>query len=239
MSLRCVVRSSFLLHLLPRAIRGFANSATSAAVQYQSLRLHSRLFDPPWPESWFDPRFQQLIEVVTNSSSSVDSLTVSTLPSTTKIAAAKAAVVTDLISQGLITAEADGIYSFPMFTRNFTDIFLEELDNFYATGIPARRPNSMNMYGVIVNDIGMRPAIDELQRSMIQPLADLLFPEIASAGGGFDGHHSFIVRYNASEDKGLDMHTDDSDVTLNACLGRKGFEAAGLRFCGVSVVSCQ
>jgi hypothetical protein len=28
------------------------------------------------------------------------------------------------------------------------------------------------------------------------------------------------------------MHTDDSDVTLNVCLGRDGFRAAGLRFCG-------
>lgn len=36
----------------------------------------------------------------------------------------------------------------------------------------------------------------------------------------------------ADEDKGLDMHTDDSDVTLNICLGREGFEASGLTFCG-------
>ena len=33
--------------------------------------------------------------------------------------------------------------------------------------------------------------------------------------------------------KGLDMHTDDSDVTLNVCHGRDGFRAAGLRFCEV------
>ena len=28
------------------------------------------------------------------------------------------------------------------------------------------------------------------------------------------------------------MHTDDSDVTFNVCLGRD-FEAAGLTFCGM------
>ena len=28
------------------------------------------------------------------------------------------------------------------------------------------------------------------------------------------------------------MHTDDSDVTLNICLGREGFQASGLTFCG-------
>mmetsp|Transcript_71270 Transcript_71270/g.200643 ORF Transcript_71270/g.200643 Transcript_71270/m.200643 type:complete len:138 (+) Transcript_71270:1413-1826(+) len=29
------------------------------------------------------------------------------------------------------------------------------------------------------------------------------------------------------------MHTDDSDVTFNVCLGKPGFTAAGLTFCGV------
>ena len=28
------------------------------------------------------------------------------------------------------------------------------------------------------------------------------------------------------------LHTDDSGVTLNVCLGKDGFEAAGLTFCG-------
>ena len=31
----------------------------------------------------------------------------------------------------------------------------------------------------------------------------------------FDDHHSFIVRYTASEDLGLDMHTDDSAARLD------------------------
>ena len=48
-----------------------------------------------------------------------------------------------------------------------------------------------------------------------------------------DSHHSFSVRYTAGEDLGLDMHTDDSDVTFNVCLGKPGFTAAGLTFCGV------
>ena len=89
-----------------------------------------------------------------------------------------------------------------MFSPRFTELFLEELDHFYGTGIPARRPNSMNNYGVIVNEIGMKRAIDTLQQRLIQPIADAIFPEIATVNGeGFDGHHSFIVRYNASEDK--------------------------------------
>ncbi|MEC8262735.1 MAG: hypothetical protein VX017_05415, partial [Pseudomonadota bacterium] len=33
------------------------------------------------------------------------------------------------------------------------------------------------------------------------------------------------------KDLGLDMHTDNSDVTFNVCLGRD-FDGAGLAFCG-------
>jgi hypothetical protein len=40
-----------------------------------------------------------------------------------------------------------------------------------------------------------------------------------------------MVEYKAGHELGLDMHTDDSDVTLNVCLGRE-FTGAGLTFCG-------
>ena len=40
------------------------------------------------------------------------------------------------------------------------------------------------------------------------------------AEGGFTSHHSFMVKYKAGQDLGLDMHTDDSDVTVNVCLGK-------------------
>ena len=33
------------------------------------------------------------------------------------------------------------------------------------------------------------------------------------------------------KDLGLDMHTDNSDITFNVCLGRD-FDGAGLTFCG-------
>ena len=86
----------------------------------------------------------------------------------------------------------------------------------------------MNNYGVIVNQIGMRPLIDDLQRRYIHPMARMLFPR---EGASFHSHHSFMVQYRFGEDLGLDMHHDDSDVTLNVCLGRE-FTGATLSFCG-------
>ena len=68
---------------------------------------------------------------------------------------------------------------------------------------------------MIVNQIGMRPLIDDLQRRYLQPIASLLFPV---EGAAFDSHHSFMVQYRQGEDLGLDMHHDDSDVTMNVCL---------------------
>lgn len=87
----------------------------------------------------------------------------------------------------------------------------------------------MNNYGVIVNDIGMRPMITAFQQQFLWPLAKYLFP---IQGEQFDDHHSFLVRYQADEDLGLDMHIDDSDVTFNVCLGDSNFTGATLVFCG-------
>ena len=127
-----------------------------------------------------------------------------------------------------VVRESAGVYSFELFTEAFCRTFLHEVDNYDASGLPVRRPNSMNMYGLIVNEIGMRDAITELQQEILWPVARLLWPLQSTQ---FDAHHSFIVRYKSDEDPGLDMHTDDSDVTFNACLN-SNFTGAGLTFCG-------
>jgi hypothetical protein len=88
----------------------------------------------------------------------------------------------------------------------------------------------VNNYGVILNDIGMRHWITDFQQRFLWPLASRLFPRQALPK--FDNHHSFIVRYQANEDLGLDMHIDDSDVTFNVCLGEPEFTGATLVFCG-------
>jgi len=86
----------------------------------------------------------------------------------------------------------------------------------------------MNNYGIILGDIGLEPLIDALQ-AFLQPMGHALFP---GPGSAWDGHHCFVVRYREGEDLGLDMHTDDSDVTVNVCLGLD-FTGAGLQFCGI------
>ena len=67
---------------------------------------------------------------------------------------------------------------------------------------------------------------------MVAPLAAALYASEPFATS-IDHHHSFVVEYSTAEggDRGLDMHHDASEVTLNVCLGRE-FTGAGLRFCG-------
>jgi hypothetical protein len=46
--------------------------------------------------------------------------------------------------RALLREEVSGVYSFKLFNDEFCDMFLEELDNYYASGLPVYRPNSMN-----------------------------------------------------------------------------------------------
>ena len=109
-----------------------------------------------------------------------------------------------LLEEGLMKKEVEGVFSFPMFQGSFCDKFLEEVDKYFATGLPIRRPNSMNNYGLIVYEIGLEPAITQLQQTRILPIAKLLYPK---QGFALNAQHSFMVEYKAGHDLGLDMHT--------------------------------
>ena len=57
---------------------------------------------------------------------------------------------------GVTGEEVEGVYSFPCFSQTFVDLFNAEIDNFYASKIPARRPNSMNNYGTLATALAPR-----------------------------------------------------------------------------------
>lgn len=130
--------------------------------------------------------------------------------------------------RALLQPCAEGVYSFPCLTDAACQMFVDEVDAYAASGLPSARPNSMNKYGLVVNEIGMEAVFDEFQSQVLQPIARLLFPV---EGCSLDRHHSFMVQYSMGKDLGLDMHTDNSDVTFNVCCGRE-FQGAGLTFCG-------
>jgi hypothetical protein len=149
--------------------------------------------------------------------------------------ASRSACVRALLASGAICecVAGSGIFAFDLFTPAFCRLVASECDHFEATDLPRRRPNTMNNQGLVINEIGMLPLMDDLLRRLIAPLSVVLYHREAF-GSSVDHHHSFVVRYDAEvtgSDRGLDMHHDASEVTLNVCLGRN-FEGAGLRFCG-------
>lgn len=89
----------------------------------------------------------------------------------------------------------------------------------------------MNAYGLVLNDIGLEPFFDRVLQQVLQPLSMLLFRD-STAGHALDHHHSFMVSYGVDKDRHLDMHTDDSEVTLNVNL-IDDFTGSSLTFCGL------
>jgi predicted 2-oxoglutarate/Fe(II)-dependent dioxygenase YbiX len=135
---------------------------------------------------------------------------------------------TDSSLRSILNEETPLVYSFDLFTEQFCKYLTQEVKNFEDSPFPKSRPNSMNNYGVILNDIGMEPVFDKLLE-IIKPLTAILYPQYA--GDSVDHHHSFIVQYKMGKDLSLDMHTDDSEVTLNVNISDE-FEGAPLNFCG-------
>eukprot|EP00040_Diaphanoeca_grandis_P025988 m.144777 g.144777 ORF g.144777 m.144777 type:complete len:464 (-) comp30395_c0_seq2:25-1416(-) len=173
--------------------------------KYSPLRRHPQLYSHEVKREWFCDELWQAVSPNVNE---------------TKL-------------KSLLKKEGPGVYSFPLFTTTFCQLLVEELDNFSAKAeqhkLVIERPNSMNNYGVIVNSIGLESTIDSVQATVFQPIAALLFP---TEGAQLSRHHSFVVQYTPGTDTHLDMHTDDSDVTFNVCLGKE-FVASGLTFCGM------
>jgi hypothetical protein len=185
-----------------RALSEHEIDRAMTTIRYRDIAKSPQLFSDSfieWMDDWFDPQF---------------------------LNAMKSEADADL--RGIMQEESEGVFSFPIFSPKFCKMLMDEVDNYAASGLPKKRPNSMNNYGLILNEIGMANFFTQFQRQYLQRVASLIFP---IHGASLDNHHSFIVQYKQGEDLGLDMHIDDADVTLNVCLGRE-FTGAGLTFCG-------
>ncbi|CAE8596174.1 unnamed protein product [Polarella glacialis] len=116
-----------------------------------------------------------------------------------------------------------------LFTQEFLNDLLEELEHVQGSGIPMRRPNGMNRYGVILDHVGLESSIQGLVEASVRPLASMLFPELVGVEDA-DEHFAFTVQYDTAGDTELAKHGDASVVTLNLCLGRPGWTGGYLRF---------
>eukprot|EP00249_Psilotum_nudum_P010119 c22344_g1_i1 orf=239-1375(+) len=134
----------------------------------------------------------------------------------------------------VMTEPSPGIYIFSMLQPTFCSKMLDEVEHFERWAANARikimRPNTMNKYGAVLDDIGMESMLDQLMSRFISPMASVLFTEVG--GSSLDTHHGFVVEYSMDRDLELGFHVDDSEVTLNVCLGRE-FNGGELFFRGI------
>lgn len=124
---------------------------------------------------------------------------------------------------------APGVVRTPLLTPEACARILREADA-RASGSDPRPPNSMHEAGVILAPLGMDRLVDEL---IAGPVGALVAAEFAAFGGdAIDHHHSYLVDYGRGGDEDLGFHVDDSEVTLNLCLG-ESFSGAELVMMGL------
>ncbi|KAK7280409.1 hypothetical protein RJT34_25473 [Clitoria ternatea] len=136
--------------------------------------------------------------------------------------------------KSIMAEPSKGLYTFEMLQPQFCEMLMSEVDHFerwvHETKFRIMRPNTMNKYGAVLDDFGLEPMLDRLMNEFICPLSRVFFNEIG--GSTLDSHHGFIVEYGVNRDVDLGFHVDDSEVSLNICLG-KAFSGGELFFRGI------
>ncbi|KAM7416926.1 hypothetical protein PAMA_018821 [Pampus argenteus] len=156
-------------------------------------------------ESYLAPKFKQIIEFCRSSGASQEG-------------------VFDLLEE----EAAPRVYRFSVFEKSFCEDLLEELEHFEQSSAPKGRPNTMNHYGILLNELGFDEGfITPLREQYLHPLTSLLYPDCG--GRCLDSHKAFVVKYDMNEDLDLSYHYDNAEVTLNVSLG-KDFTEGNLYF---------
>ncbi|PON87013.1 Prolyl 4-hydroxylase, alpha subunit [Trema orientale] len=136
--------------------------------------------------------------------------------------------------RSIMSEPSQGVYTFEMLQPHFCELLFSEVEHFerwvHATKFRIMRPNTMNKYGAVLDDFGLETMLDKLMDDFIRPMSRVFFSDV----GGFtlDSHHGFVVEYGMDRDVELGFHVDDSEVTLNVCLGKQ-FSGGELFFRGV------
>lgn len=174
----------------------------AAAIKDMYRPLHPHVYH--LQESYLSPKFKQIVEYCLSGDTTKERLF-------------------DLLEE-----EAVRVYRFPVFERSFCEQLVEELQHFELSSAPKGRPNTMNHYGILLNELGFDEGfITPLRERYLLPLTSVLYPDCG--GRCLDSHKAFVVKYDMNEDLELSYHYDNAEVTLNVSLG-KDFTEGNLYF---------
>uniref|UniRef100_A0A1A8DV75 2-oxoglutarate and iron-dependent oxygenase domain containing 2 n=1 Tax=Nothobranchius kadleci TaxID=1051664 RepID=A0A1A8DV75_NOTKA len=120
----------------------------------------------------------------------------------------------------LLKVAAPRVYRLPVFEKHFCEELVEELEHFEQSSAPKGRPNTMNHYGIPLNELGFDEGfVTPLREQYLQPITSLLYPDCG--GHSLDSHKAFVVKYDMKEDLDLSYHYDNAEITLNVSLGKE------------------
>ena len=134
---------------------------------------------------------------------------------------------------------SEGIYQFPILKPAYVQMWLEEIQNINKflkdNKIPNEPPNHYNQHGLNIQNFewfnGEKNQIfTKLIDHVIQPIAMELWWGIGE--DSLSAHNTFTVDYHQTRDKKLELHIDDSEITINYCLGQE-FTGGDLVFEGM------
>ncbi|KAJ8385960.1 hypothetical protein AAFF_G00177810 [Aldrovandia affinis] len=91
----------------------------------------------------------------------------------------------------ILPSAAKQVYRFPVFNKKFCEELIEELEHFERSEAPKGRPNTMNNYGILLNELGFDEGfITPLRENYLRPVAALLYPDCG--GHCLDSHKAFV-----------------------------------------------
>ena len=242
-STRAVLFTTTLLFLCPLLCQ------TTASPAANSLQTARALTPPPVPTATTNAEFENddyfaqhgpLLRAAWKEFGMADP-TLNTLPPRfidppllTRINAAREtpSLETERALRTLFTEIVPGVQSGRILTPEAIAKIRIELDRIGRSGIPTRRPNGMNRFGIIPDANveggvanGLHHLIRELVKEYLVPLMSTLFPADIGAGD-VDDYFAFTIQYNVSNgDRSLNEHRDASVATLNLNLNSvKEFE---------------
>ncbi|XP_070690219.1 2-oxoglutarate and iron-dependent oxygenase domain-containing protein 2 isoform X2 [Pempheris klunzingeri] len=201
MRLGCVTDQQFedVLHKISQEVDrrrciGVTSAERAAAVKDTYQPLHPHVYH--LQESYLAPKFKRIVECCRSGDASEEGLF-------------------DLLEE----VGASRVYRLPVFEKSFCEMLVEELEHFERSSAPKGRPNTMNHYGIVLNELGFDEGfITPLREHYLHPLTSLLYPDCG--GCCLDSHKAFVVKYDMNEDLDLSYHYDNAEVTLNVSLGR-------------------
>lgn len=133
----------------------------------------------------------------------------------------------------IISEPSPGVFTFEMLQPRFCELLISEVENFgkwvNEAKIRIMRPNTMNKHGAVLDDFGLETMLEKFVDCFVRPVTKVFFPEVG--GSTLDSHHGFVVEYGENRDVELGFHVDDSEITLNVCLGKQ-FSGGELFFRG-------